>query len=667
VTFPLSEFGSVPPAPGARPARPVLLAIQWIIPILLLFWIWWDGLRCWFIADDFAWLSLLGAVHDFHDFMRAMFVPMAQGTIRPWSERGFFMLLESLFGLESLPYRLCVFATAAADIVLISRLALRLSGSRLAAFLAPVLWVSNAALTAAICWTCVYNELLCPLFLLAALLLFVRWAETGRRGWWWWQVVVFVLGFGALEINIVYPALVASFCLFASRLEKRRRLLRSTLPLFLISLVYFVLHRAVAPIPKTGAYVLHFDQRIFPTLALYWKWMVLPANWPAIGIGRHAASAVVVVLSVAFLATLVTCLRSGHIQILFGPAWFLITLGPLLPLLEHRSDYYLTIPAIGIAIAAAQGVSHVWRSGWTWRSIALAALLMYLGPMVRMDRIAARWWRERDVPIRAVVLGVGQARENHPEKAIVLTGVTDDIYNDAVAHSAFLAEGVDRVYLTPGAEDSLHPAFEPEVLQSFVMEPAVLRRALLDGAAVIYSVAADHLRNVTETYSRRMLNRLPDSAPRRVEVGDPFYAFALGPEWGPIVSGSRQVPAKATLRLGAPGNGTFLVLEGTYGPVKSGTTMTGSPNPEPPFSHLKLTLDGIIASEEMDRAPVTRQRAIRDSVAPENGPNESNGGFHRLFDLPLAIPRDRELEVGIDLQDRSGTSSGLALGTVAIR
>jgi hypothetical protein len=54
-------------------------------------------------------------------------------------------------------------------------------------------------------------------------------------------------------------------------------------------------------------------------------------------------------------------------------------------------------------------------------------------------------------------------------------------------------------------------------------------------------------------------------------------------------------------------------------------------------------------------------------VAPENGPNESNGGFHRLLDLPLAIPRDRELDVGIDLQDRSGTSSGLALGTVAIR
>ena len=395
--------------------------------------------------------------------------------------------------------------------------------------------------------------------------------------------------------------------------------------------------------------------------------MVLPANWPAIGIGKYASSAVVAVLSAAFIAALVAPLRSGNIQILFGPAWFLITLGPLLPLLGHRSDYYLTIPAIGVAMAAAQGISRGWRNGWVWRWTAVAAVLLYLGPMIRMDRIAARWWRERDLPIRAVVLGVGQARENHPDKAIVLTGVTDDIYNDAVAHSAFLAEGVDRVYLTPEAEDSLHPGFEPELLQSVVMEPAVLRRALLDHSAVIYSLAADHLRNVTDVYRRRMLNRLPDSAPRRVEVGDPLYAFALGPEWGPIVSGSRQVPGTATLRLGAPRNGRFLVLDGTYETVNPSTTVTEGANPVRPVSHLKLTLGGIVTPEIAGRDPVRRERAIRDLLPPRNGASESKGGFHRLFDLPAAVPGDRELEVTIDLQDHSKAGSGLTLGTVAIR
>ncbi len=69
------------------------------------------GLR----PDDFAWLGLLRDVHSFHDVLHALFDPAAQGTIRPWSERGFFLLFETLFGLDSLPFRICVFVTMAAD------------------------------------------------------------------------------------------------------------------------------------------------------------------------------------------------------------------------------------------------------------------------------------------------------------------------------------------------------------------------------------------------------------------------------------------------------------------------------------------------------------------------------------------------------------------------
>jgi hypothetical protein len=496
-----------------------------------------------------------------------MFAPLAQGTIRPWSERGFFMLFESLFGLDPLPYRICVFATAVVDIVLISRLALRIAGSRFAALVAPVLWVSNAALAYALCWTSVYNELLCPLFLLAALLLFIRWEETGRARWWWWQVVVFVLGFGALEINIVYPALAASFCLFVVAREKRRRLLLSVVPLFVISLFYFFIHRLAAPIPTTGVYALHFDERIFSTLALYWKWMVLPANWPAIGIGKHTAAAAVVIFSAAFAIVLTAAVRGGHKEILFGPAWFLITLAPLLPLFGHRSDYYLTIPAIGIALAAAQGVGLSWRSGW-WRVVAAVVVALYLIAMIRMDRIAARWWSQRDVPIRALVLGLGQAHENHPRKAIVLDGITDDLYNDALAWQAFRLVGVDHIYLTPASGDSLHPAFKPELFRSFVMEPGALRGAIVDRSVVIYSFAVDHLRNVTETYRRQMLGRLSGAARRQVAIGNPLHVFALGPHWGRVVSGCLWAPAQVTLGPGVPRNTGFFVRDGTCEPLK---------------------------------------------------------------------------------------------------
>jgi hypothetical protein len=82
---------------------------------------------------------------------------------------------------------------------------------------------------------------------------------------------------------------------------------------------------------------------------------MLPANWPAIGIGRNAAQAGIVLLSAAVAAALAAGIRGGHREIFFGPLWYLITLAPLVPLYSHRSDYYLTIPAIGLAITAAQG------------------------------------------------------------------------------------------------------------------------------------------------------------------------------------------------------------------------------------------------------------------------------------------------------------------------
>jgi hypothetical protein len=347
--------------------------------------------------------------------------------------------------------------------------------------------------------------------------------------------------------------------------------------------------------------------------------------------------------------------------------------------LGHRSDYYVTIPAIGIAISAAAGISLAWRSGWGWRMAAAGVAVLYLVPMIRMDRIAARWWRERDVPVRALVLGAAQARENHPRKAIVLDGVTNDLYNDAVAWQAFRAAGAENVYLTPASEDSLHPAFQPWLLDRFVMEPSVLRRAMLNDSAVIYSFAVDHLRNMTGAYRRRMLDRFPDTAPRRVEIGDPLYAFALGPEWGPIVSmqpsGFRWIPARATVHLGPPRNGRFLVLDGTCGPLKPLTGMSGCVNPEGRKAHLNVTLLGVKPAPPQagDSRSVTSggiaapEMVGSEAVGPETSGNESNDRFHRLFHLPAAVPGDRELDVQIDLQSPQGTDSRLALETVAIQ
>src|ERR1700734_511892 len=110
--------------------------LWWLLPIAFLFWLYSDGLKTWFMSDDFAWLGLLREVHASRSLLNALFAPEAQGTIRPWSERGFFLLFESLFGLDSLPFRICVFITMAADVTLVAWIARRITGYRAAGFFA---------------------------------------------------------------------------------------------------------------------------------------------------------------------------------------------------------------------------------------------------------------------------------------------------------------------------------------------------------------------------------------------------------------------------------------------------------------------------------------------------------------------------------------------------
>ena len=182
-------------------------------------------------------------------------MPMAQGTIRPWSERVFFMVFYRVFGLDPLPFHIWIFLTQCANILLLLSVARRLTGSRLAGFAAALFWIFNTSWPLVMTWTSAYNEPLCAFFLLAAFRFLLRYLETGDRRYWVLQWVVFLLGFGALELNVVYPALAAAYTFLCARKYFVR-----TLPLFAASVVFVVAHRMAAP-PASGVYQMHFGLR----------------------------------------------------------------------------------------------------------------------------------------------------------------------------------------------------------------------------------------------------------------------------------------------------------------------------------------------------------------------------------------------------------------------
>jgi hypothetical protein len=262
--------------------------------------------------------------------------------------------------------------------------------------------------------------------------------------------------------------------------------------------------------------------------------------------------------------------------------------------------------------------------------------------MVPSTRTAVNWWADRIRPVRSLVFGVQAAENTHPGKVIVLDGITSALFDDAIGASAFYPLGLDNVYLTPESRDTIHPGDHPEMLDRVVLAPAVMRSAITHDQVVVYSFLGDHLRNITWGYERSALGHLVDSAPRRVEVGNPLFGYLLGPEWLPAEPGFRWMPRRATVRLGGPNSvKDRLLIEGFCPRLQ----LQGGP------LHLFVTVDGIPLGETQITDP--------------------DASFQRLFVMPPALIGKKMVRVEISVDrttlDPNGRELGVVLSTISIQ
>src|SRR5437773_3191483 len=518
---------------------------SWAVPPLFLLAFYWYGLKCWFRQDDFAWLWLTTQVHSWSDFWRAMFTPLAQGTIRPFSERAFFMGFYTLFGLDALPFRICVFLTQIANLTLIRAVTQRVTGSPAAGVWAAILWAANTALITVMTWSSVYNQALCGFFLLLAFYFLLRYIDTGEKRFYRAQWIVFLLGFGALELNVVYPALAAAYTLLCARPYFRRTLL-----LFIPSAVFTAIHRAVAPTVDAPAYAMRFD---FTILNTFWKYLAWARGVDHFS-GRHLApvwmwSVGTGAILIGLAAFTVVQVRRGKNAALFFAAWFAILLTPVLPLHSHLSEYYLTLPTIGLAMLGGWGLASAWQS--PWRYGALGLLLIYLVPLpVIRAETRSRYLLTRK--IARMVMGVEDARRLHPGQIILLSQVSDELFWNGILDSPFRLVGVSDVYLAPEEESTVIPHPELGDVREFILPAAATLDAVNTGKAVVYSAAGDKLKNITGVYGSTSQLHLRGETPRRVDVANDLLAYLLGKSWYPRDEQHRWMPKEATVRLGGP-------------------------------------------------------------------------------------------------------------------
>ena len=512
------------------------------------------GFNAWFRADDFAWMGLALGVHNFHDLLKALFAPGAEGTIRLLSERGFFIAGYALFGLNALPFRMAIFATQFANLGLVSSIGDRLTGVRGAGFCAAVFWLVNNSQVEPLGWACVYNQVLAAFFLLLAFHFLLRFVETGQARYNRYQWIAFLLGFGAMELNMVYPALAAGYTLLCARQYFRR-----TLPLFVPSMVYLVVHRMAAMGDRNTDYALHFTGSMVRTLAKYWAWSVGPLFfWTPVELPKWLIPAGVVVVSLGLLAFAV---ERGHTRrAAFCIAWFVIAIAPVLPLRDHITEYYPFVPVIGLCWLGGWAVAEAWRSGSRAMLAALGLAAVYLLMVAPRTAAASDWNYRITMRVRDLVQELARVGREHPGKTVLLQGMDSTLFWNGMLDHPHRLIGIEQVYLTPdGASDiEVHPDLGN--INEFVLPAAAAGRAIARGEAVVYDVRGPRLRNVTSEYAVPQDQGLP----ARVDAANPLTAFLLGPEWYPAEGNHRWMPRRATLRMAGPAEaGQKLYFRGT--------------------------------------------------------------------------------------------------------
>ena len=530
------------------------------------------GLFIGFWADDFAWLQLPHQFRDWTELPSLLFTPMAQGTIRPLSERAFFTLLGSVFGLDPWPFRLVVHLTQIGNVVLLAGLAQRLTGSRAVAMLTPFLWVSSFGVTEAFGWIASYNQVLCSFWILLAARFLLGWLQSGRRSQLLGMWGSYGLAVASLETAVAFPAVATLWSGLG-----RRALWRPLAFLWAVTLGYAALHWAVAPRSATGPYAFYWDNSLVTTAGSYWLISSGLGGWiQAFGPSKRTVLVCVAILcSVAFGVYLGwrTWRNDRLAWSLFG--WWLAFIGPVLPLRDHVSAYYLTLPLVGLTILGARAAVKSWYQGGWSRTTGSVILGAFLAINLCGSSIALDWRLDRTNQVEQLLANLQQLHQRYPQEALLLDRLASELFWGSLAHGALDLYGLKEVYLTPECAEAIRRSSSRDVPPELWLPGPVVAYLLDHGRARVFRASSLPLRQVTTRYHAFLPGGWRRVLGDRVEVGQLAYAQQLGPGWHQAEGTHRWMGRKASVRLGCPTRQCKgVIIEGL---VPEGLLRDGSP------------------------------------------------------------------------------------------
>jgi tetratricopeptide (TPR) repeat protein len=332
-----------------------------------------------------------------------------------------------LYGLKPAGHHLTSLLLHAANTVLLFTLLRKLTGALWRAALVAALFALHPLHVETVAWAADRKDVLSTLFLLLTLLAYAQYVQTKSTpgnsnsparqsaGWYLLTLGLFALGLMSKTMLVSVPFLLLvldGWPLKRLAPSVWRRLLLEKLPFFLLSLLVGLLtlhaEKAVGAVANTTQFPLGVRvANALVSTCVYLRQMCWPRDLAVFypypeGLGAWQVALAALLLAGVSLAVYLGARSRPYL--LAGWAWYLLSLGPVLGLIQvgahAHADRYTYVPLIGIFIMVA------WGGGELARRKPAAALGLGLAAVIALALAAAQtteqlgYWRNSETLFR---------------------------------------------------------------------------------------------------------------------------------------------------------------------------------------------------------------------------------------------------------------------------
>ena len=388
------------------------------IGILLSFGLFFKTFSAYYFQDD--WFSLeISRISNFIEFLNFLKPRPDIVYFRPLGMQIPFFLMQSLFGLNPLPFKILTYLIHLLNGYVIYLILNKLFNNQKLSLYGVIIYLTSSIHLTVFYWSATFAFILGPLFYFLGFYFYLL--KKPKFTW-----LLFILGLLTNEMIISLPVTILLWETFY-----KKKITYNFIFGFLLLVIYFGWRMINVGLPFGGAYRL--SSEILPVIKNFRNYVLWTLNWPEeiqnqfisflslnrVFIKEFSGYILFFLVNSVFIigiviTTLVKYLFFNHnenkiIHIsLFGSLWFIVCLVPVLFFSNHAYAYYLPIPFFGILILILSSWQQLFKNTESKKSYLIIAIFLSVWILSSWKNIIFNYdvhWAPRRAKISKAITG----------------------------------------------------------------------------------------------------------------------------------------------------------------------------------------------------------------------------------------------------------------------